>query len=105
MKAALSERLEEDGQGVAKPTGLKPQARDTAAGQPPALAAQAIPAGISPLVQNRNALKTHSLPAGRRAKVFFHSEAEFCLKRLCRAAGERRGDWSAGNKNPISPQL
>lgn len=59
---------------------LKPQAKNTAAGQPLALAAQAIPAGISPLVQNKNALKIRSLPVGRGATVFFHSEAEFSLK-------------------------
>lgn len=65
---------------MARPTGPKPQARNTAPGQPPALTALDIPAGIFPLVQNRNALKMHSLPVGHRAGVFFHSEAQFSLK-------------------------
>lgn len=95
MKAALSERLEQDGQGAAGPrraktTGL--EHRLPASLLPPATLA--IPAGIFHPFKT-GTMKTHRLPVCHGARVFFHSEAKFSLKQQCWRQGLReRGEGS-----------
>ena len=66
-----------------------------------------VPLGFSPSSKRDSLINTRaSLGAG-----VLSTEAEFSLQAPCRAAGVTRlseggrGPWSAGNKNPMSPQL
>ena len=87
----------------AKTTGLEHRPRESLL--PPA--ALDIPAGIFHWFK-LGTVKMHSLPVCHRARVFFHSEAEFGLQQLCGPAGasrKRTGDWLAGNQKAVSPRL
>lgn len=86
---------------------MKPQAWSPGPGEPPAPRRPGRPCWDFPSAQNGNRENAQP-PTCHRASVFFHSEAEFGLKRLrgaAEASRQRRGARQAGNKKADSPQL